>query len=172
MPAELALSDQSTVVTVQHIIKGRLKRFGHPDSKCEDIYNWIGAFDESSLYFYLKTNPINRVDPNEVFGNRDAVLFMEGTTFEDYSELLSFCVTMENTTNPINNMSEFFAPLDDKRKKVMAKTFFNSLPNDPKRTYEVSRHDILTDLFRSYCTHYPGKELENIISGKWKQETV
>ena len=142
LPAELGLSDQSTVVTIQHMIKGRLTRFCHPDSKYEDIYDWISAFDESPLYFYLKTNPINRVDPNEVAGDKDVVLFMEETTLEDYSKFLSFCDTMENMTNPMNNMSEFFAPLDDKRKKKMAKTFFNSLPNNPKRTYEVSRHDI------------------------------
>ena len=59
-------------------------------------------------------------------------------------------------------MSEFFAPLDDKRKKEMAKTLFNSSPNDPKRTYEALRHDILKDLFNLYCTHYPGNELKNI----------
>ena len=135
LPIELGLSDQSTVVVVQHIIKGQLTRFCHPDSKYEGIYNSIGAFYESPLYFYLKTDPINRVDPNEVVGERDVVLFMEETTLEDYSEFLSFCDTMENTTNPMNNMSEFFAPLDDKRKKEMSKTFFISSPNDPKRTY-------------------------------------
>ena len=36
--AELGFSDQSTVVAVQHIIKGRFRRFCHPDSKYEDIY--------------------------------------------------------------------------------------------------------------------------------------
>ena len=86
---------------------------------------------------------------------------MEKTNLEDYSEFLSFCNTVENT-NPMNNMSEFFAPLDDKRKKEMAKTLFNSSPNDPKRTYEASRHDILKDLFNLCCTHYPGNELKNI----------
>ena len=85
LPAELGLSDQSTMVTVQYFIKGRLIRFCHPDSKYEDIYNWIGAFDESPLYFYLKTNPINRLDPNEVVRGRDSVLFMEETTLKDYS---------------------------------------------------------------------------------------
>ena len=65
LPAELCLSDQSTVARVQHI-KGRLTKFCHPDSKYEDVYNWIGAFYESPLYFYLKTDPINIVDPNEV----------------------------------------------------------------------------------------------------------
>ena len=39
LPAELGLPDQSTVVAVQHIIKGRLTRFCHPDSKYEDINN-------------------------------------------------------------------------------------------------------------------------------------
>ena len=102
------------------------------------------------------------MDPNEVVGERDVVLLMDETTLKDYSEFLSFCDTMENTTNPMNNMSEFFAPLDDKRKKEMSKIFFNSSPNDPKRTYEVSRHDILKDLFNLYCTHYPGNELRNI----------
>ena len=86
---------------------------------------------------------------------------MEETTLEDYSEFLSFCDTMENTTNPVNNVNEFFSPLDDKRKKEMSKTFFNSSPKDPKRTHEVSRHDILIDLFNLYCTHYPGNELKN-----------
>ena len=117
LPAELGLSDQSTVVVLQHVIKGRLKRVWHPDSKYEDIYNWIGTFYESPLYFYPKTDPINRVNPNEVVGDRDVVLFMEETTLEDYSEFLSFCDTMKNKTNSMNNMNEFFAPLDDKRKK-------------------------------------------------------
>ena len=81
LPAELGLSDQSTVARVQHI-KGRLTRFCHPDSKYEDVYNWIRAFYESPLYFYLKTDPINRVNPNEVVGDRDVVLFMEKTTLE------------------------------------------------------------------------------------------
>ena len=161
LPAELGLSDQSTVVAVQHI-KGRLTRFCDPDSKYEDIYNWIGTFYESPLYFYLKTDPINRVDPNEVVGDRDVVLFMEETTLEDYSEFLSFCDTVKNKANPMNNMSEFFAPLDDKKKKEMTKTFFNSSPNDPKKTCEVSCHDILKHLFSLYCTHYPGNELKNI----------
>ena len=76
---------------------------------------------------------------------------MEKTNLEDYSEFLSFCDTVE-----------FFAPLDDKRKKEMAKTSSNSSPNDPKRTYEVSRIDILKDLFNLYCTYYPGNELKNI----------
>ena len=47
---------------------------------------------------------------------------------------IRFCDTVENMTNPMNNISKFFTPLDDKRKKEMTKTFFNSLPNDPKRT--------------------------------------
>ena len=54
LPAELGLSDQSTVVAVQHtkrtackILSPRFKRWGY-------IYNWIGAFYESPLYFYLK----------------------------------------------------------------------------------------------------------------------
>ena len=64
-----------------------------------------------------KTDPINRVDPNEVVGDKDVVLFLGETTLEGYSEFLSFCDTMENTTDPMNNMSKFFAPLDDKRKK-------------------------------------------------------
>ena len=102
------------------------------------------------------------MDPNEVVGERDVVLFMEETTLEDYSEFLSFRDTMENTINPMNNMSKFFAALDDKRKKEMSKTFFNFSSNDPKRTYEVSCHDILKDLFNFYCTHYPGSELKNI----------
>ena len=93
------------------------------------------------------------MDPNEVLGDKDVVSFMEETALEDYFEFLSFCDTVENKTNPMNNMSGFFTPLDDKRKKEMAKTFFNSSPNDPKRTYKVSRHDILKDLFNSYCTH-------------------
>ena len=146
LPSKLGFSDQATVVAVQHI-KGRLTRFCHPDSKYEDIYNWIGAFYESPLYFYLKRDPINRVDTSEVVGERDVVLIMKEITFEDYFEFLSFCDTMESTSNPMNNMSEFFAPLDDKRKKEMSKTFFNSSPNDPKRTYKVSRHDILKNLF-------------------------
>ena len=73
------------MVTVQHIIKGRFIRLCQPDSKYEDIYNWIGALDESPLYFYLKTNSIKRVDPNEVVRGRDSVLFMEETTLKDYS---------------------------------------------------------------------------------------
>ena len=93
------------------------------------------------------------MDPNEVLGDKDVVSFMEETALEDYFEFLSFCDTVENKTNPMNNMSEFFTPLDDKRKKEMAKTFFNSSPNDPKRTYEVLRHGILKDLFNLYCTH-------------------
>ena len=121
----------------------------HPHSKCEDTYNWIGAFYESSLYFHLKTDPINRVDPNEVIGDKDVVLFIQETALEDYFEFLSFCDTVENATNSMNNMSEFFAPLDEKRKKEMAKTFLNSSQNDPNRTYEVSRHDILKNLFNS-----------------------
>ena len=149
------------MVAIQHI-KGRLTRFSHPDSKYEDINNWIGAFNESPLYFYLKRDPINRMDPNEVVGERDVVLFMEEATLEDYSEFLSLHDTMESTINPMNNMSEFFAALDDKRKEEMSKTFFNFSPNDPKRIYEVSRHDILKDLFNFYCTHYPGNKLKNI----------
>ena len=39
LPAELGLPDQSIVVAVQHIIKGRLTRSCHPDSKYEDINN-------------------------------------------------------------------------------------------------------------------------------------
>ena len=62
----------------------------------------------------------------------------------------------------MNNMSEFFAPLDNKRKKVMAKTFFNSSPNHSKIRYEVLPHDILKDLVLLYCTHYPSDELKNI----------
>ena len=62
----------------------------------------------------------------------------------------------------MNNMSEFFAPLDDKRKKEMAKTFFNSSPNDPKTAYEVSRHDILKDLLNLYCTHYRITKAESL----------
>ena len=88
-----------------------------------DIYNWIGAFYESPLYFYLKRDPINRVDTSEVVGERDVVLIMKEIAFEDYFEFLSFCDTMESTSNPTNNMSEFFAPLDDKRKKEMSKTY-------------------------------------------------
>ena len=87
MPAELGLSDQSTVVAVQHIIIKQLISFCHPDSKYEDIYNWIGAFYEPPLYFYLKTDPINSVDPNEIAGGRDVVLFIEKTTLEDYTFL-------------------------------------------------------------------------------------
>ena len=48
------------------------------------------------------------------------------------------------------------------RERKMSKTFFNSSPNDLKRTYEVARHDILKDLFNLYCAHYPGNELKNI----------
>ena len=48
------------------------------------------------------------------------------------------------------------------RERKMTKTFFNSSPNDPKKTYEVLRHDILKNLFNLYCTHYPGNELKNI----------
>ena len=40
LPAELDLSDQPTVITVQHVIKGRHIKFCHWDS-----------FDESPLYF-------------------------------------------------------------------------------------------------------------------------
>ena len=47
MPAKLGLSDQSTVVAVQHIIIKQLISFCHPDSKYEDIYNWIGGFYET-----------------------------------------------------------------------------------------------------------------------------
>ena len=102
------------------------------------------------------------MDPNDAVGDRDVALFTEETTLENYSEFLSFCDIMENTTNSMNNMSKFFAPLDDKRKKEMAKTFFNSSPNDSKKTYEVSRHDILKDLFYLYCTHHQGNKLKKI----------
>ena len=102
------------------------------------------------------------MDPNNAVGDRDVALFIEETNLEDYSEFLSFCDIMENTTNSMNNMSKFFAPLDDKRKKEMAKTFFNSSPNDSKKTYEVSRHDILKDLFYLYCTHHQGNKLKKI----------
>ena len=47
LPAELGQSDQSTVVAVQHIIIKQLISFCHPDSKYEDIYNWIGGFYET-----------------------------------------------------------------------------------------------------------------------------
>ena len=63
----------------------------------EYIYKWIGAFYESPLHFYLKIDPINRVYPNEVVGERDVVLFMEETTLEAYTEFLSFCDTMEKS---------------------------------------------------------------------------
>ena len=82
-------------MAVQHIIKGRLTRVCHPDSKYEGIYNWIDAFYESPLYFYLKTDPINKVNPNEVVEDRDVVSFMEQTTLEDYSEFLNFYDTWE-----------------------------------------------------------------------------
>ena len=45
---------------------------------------------------------------------------------------------------------------------MMSKVFFNSSPNDSERTYKVSRHDILKDLFYLYRTHYPDNELKNI----------
>ena len=138
---------------IRHPVLGSLTRICKPELTYSQIYLWIGSMKETPLYFYLKDNPMNIISPMLKI-REPRLLFLEETcevAFKNYfgDDLLYI------RQQPGDNGKQSTALLDvlqSKRANIRGERFMDSLAA-PKTCLEVSRHNIIHDLFEIYNTN-------------------
>ena len=151
---------------IRHPVLGSLTRICKPELTYAQIYLWIGSMKETPLYFYLKDNPRNVISPM-LKVTEPRLLFLEETcevAFKNYFGDDFMYIQQQ----PGDNGKESTALLDVlqlKRANIRGERFMDSLAA-PETCLEVSRHNIIHDLFEIYDTN----DNEKIVAIRFTEE--
>ena len=163
---EPAISEPHNVVMIRHPVLGSLTRICKPELTYSQIYLWIGSMKETPLYFYLKDNPVNIISPM-VKISEPRLLFLEETSEVAFKNYFGddFLYIQKQPEDNSKLSTDALEVLQSMRANFRVEVSMDSLAV-PKTCLEVSRHNIIHDLFEIYNTN----DNEKIVAIRFTEE--
>jgi len=151
------LTEDSTVVFIQHMTLGKIRRIFRPSDRVQMIYDWVGSLSLTPKHFKL-TRPFSHTHilPDEIISklDRDVLSMIESN---DPIEIgLDETVTFMGHHQ---NYQDLFQEMENKRLEKLTSL------NPDSKILEVSRDGIFDDLMKAFS-----KRICHTISVKFVEE--